>query len=470
MARVLFLQTIQFEFTGVMYVSAYLKRAGHQVDLYLESEEGEDFYRKIKEFQPDLIAFSAMTGDHVRSLQIAEKVKEMMDVPTLMGGPHPTFFPETIEHPALDIICRGEGEEAAAELCDRIDKGEDFTDVLNLWVKRDGVIYKNDVRPGENELDNLPIPDREVYYKYPYLRDYPTKPFITGRGCPYLCTFCFNRDFNRMYHGKVKQLRRHSPGRALEEMVQAKEKYPLKRIFINDDIFIMDTAWMAEFLPRYRKEVGLPFACNVRANLVDEERVKLLKEGGCFMVSFGIESGDPELRQQVLKKNIKDEDILRTGELFHKYGIKMKTFNIMGLPDETVDKALKTIRINAAIQVDFPWCSILQPYPRTELATIAQSKGLLDESFSLDDINASFFSSSVLKQPNIKELTRMQKLFYLGVKAPWTIPLIKIAAKLPLDPLYFGIFAATYTYRFKQETDIDWFTTVKFALRHRKNL
>ncbi len=182
MAKVLFLQTVQFEFTGVMSISGYLKREGHQVDLLLETEEGKDFHARIREYQPDLIAFSAMTGDHVRCLEIAAQVKQYLHVPTLMGGPHPTFFPETVEHPAIDIICRGEGEEAAAELCRRLDAGQDYSDVRNLWIKKNGSIVRNEVGPGENELDNYPLPDREVYYKYPYLRDYPTKPFITARG------------------------------------------------------------------------------------------------------------------------------------------------------------------------------------------------------------------------------------------------------------------------------------------------
>lgn len=106
MAKVLFLQTVQFEFTGVMSISAYLKREGHQVELLLESEEGSHFFDRIKTYQPDLVAFSAMTGDHVRCLEIASDVKKRFDVPILMGGPHPTFFPETVEHPAIDLICR----------------------------------------------------------------------------------------------------------------------------------------------------------------------------------------------------------------------------------------------------------------------------------------------------------------------------------------------------------------------------
>ncbi|HDH58510.1 MAG TPA: B12-binding domain-containing radical SAM protein, partial [Bacteroidetes bacterium] len=343
MARVLFLQTIQFEFVGVMSISAYLKKAGHQVDLLLESEEGEDFFAKIKDYKPDLIAFSAMTGDHVRCLEIAERIKRFSDVPIVMGGAHATFFPETIEHPNIDIICRGEGEEAIAELCNRIDEGEDYSNVRNLWVKRNGAITKNEIGPGENDLDQYPIPDREVYYKYPYLRNYPTKPFMTARGCPYLCSFCFNRDFNRMYHGKVKMLRRHSPERAVEEMLEVKSKYPLKRLFINDDIFILDKEWLSEFLPLYGREVNIPFACNVRVNLVDEDKVRMLKKAGCYMVMFGIESGDAELRRNILKKNITDRQIYHAAELFRKYDIRMKTFNILGLPDETLEKGLKTV-------------------------------------------------------------------------------------------------------------------------------
>lgn len=470
MARVLFLQTIQFEFVGVMSISAYLKKAGHQVDLLLESEEGEDFFAKIKDYKPDLIAFSAMTGDHVRCLEIAERIKRFSDVPIVMGGAHATFFPETIEHPNIDIICRGEGEEAIAELCNRIDEGEDYSNVRNLWVKSNGAITKNEIGPGENDLDQYPIPDREVYYKYPYLRNYPTKPFMTARGCPYLCSFCFNRDFNRMYHGKVKMLRRHSPERAVEEMLEVKSKYPLKRLFINDDIFILDKEWLSEFLPLYGREVNIPFACNVRVNLVDEDKVRMLKKAGCYMVMFGIESGDAELRRNILKKNITDRQIYHAAELFRKYDIRMKTFNILGLPDETLEKGLKTVRINADIKVDYPWCSILQPYPRTELAEIARSKGLLSEDFSLDDLEASFFSGSVLRQPNIRQLTRLQKLFYIGVKMPWTIPLIARLVKLPLDKLYFLLFALTYTYRFMQETDIGWWNALRFAIRHRRNL
>ncbi|HEX7343867.1 MAG TPA: radical SAM protein [bacterium] len=470
MARILFLQTIQFEFAGVMSVSAYLKRAGHQVELLFEGEEGRRLFGRAREFKPDLIALSTMTGDHVRCLELATGAKKNLDVPILLGGPHPTFFPEVIEHPAIDIICRGEGEEAAALLCERLDRSQAYDDVRNLWVKSNGGVVRNEIGPGENNLDNYPIPDRELYYKYPYLRQYPAKPFITARGCPYLCTFCFNRDFNRMYHGKMKIMRRNSPGRAVEEMLRVKSRYPLKRIFINDDIFILDKEWLGQFLPLYKREVKLPFFCNVRVNLIDEEKVKMLADAGCALAMFGIESGDEELRRKVLKKNITNEQIYRAAELFHKYGIKIKTTSILGLPDETVEKALKTIKINADIKADFPWCSILQPYPRTELAQMAQEKGLIGPDFSLDDLEASFFSDSVLKQPYIKELTRLQKVFYVAVKMPWTIPIFTRLVKMPLGRLFFFIFGVSNLWRFMRETDIGWFWALRLAIRHRKDI
>jgi len=470
MARLLFLQKVQYEFVGVMSISAYLKRAGHQVDLLFKDEEKNNFFPKIKAYDPDLVAFSSMTGEHTHYLEIATEVKKNLDVPILMGGPHTTFFPEVINHTSVDIICRGEGEEAAVELCDRLDGGQDYRDVRNLWVKQNGTIFKNDIGPGENNLDNYPIQDREIYYKYKYLREYPTKPFVTARGCPYQCSYCFNREYNQLYHGKAKVLRRYSVKRVIEEILQVKRHYPLKRVLFNDDIFVLDKSWLEEFVPLYKREVGLPFACNFHINIANEELVRLLKEAGCYLACFGIESGDQELRKLILKRNTTDEQIYQTASLFRKHDIKMKTFNMLGLPGETLKQALKTVRINANIKTDYPWCSILQPYPHTEIAAIAQEKGLLKKDFSLDDLESSYFFKSVFKQPNIRQLTRLQKLFFFGVRMPWTIPIIAWMVKIPFDKLYILLFGLSYTLRVGREFHLGWSNALRFALRHRKNL
>ncbi len=171
MARLLFLQEVAFEYVGVMCLSAYAKSRGHQCDILIASEEKRHFWDKVIEYKPDVVGFSAMTGFHIPYLKMADKVKEILGVPTIFGGPHPTFFPEMIEHPAVDIICRGEGEEAIIELLDAIDRDEDYERIDNLWVKSNSGIVRNEVRCIVKNLDDYPRPDREIYYKYKYLRD-----------------------------------------------------------------------------------------------------------------------------------------------------------------------------------------------------------------------------------------------------------------------------------------------------------
>ena len=469
MARLLFLQEVAFEYVGVMCLSAYVKSKGHECDILIESEEGKDFYPKIREYKPDVVAFSAMTGFHTHYLKMAERVKDILGVPVIFGGPHATFFPEMIEHPAVDAVCQGEGEEAIVDFLQAVKKGDDFFPISNLWVMNNGAVVRNEVRCGVNDLGQYPPADRSLYYKYKYLREYPTKPFITGRGCPYLCSFCFNRDFNRMYRGKMKVLRRIPPEKVIEEVLDCREKFPLKRVFFNDDIFIMQKDWLEEFAPLYRDKVGLPYACNIRANAVTEEKVRLLKESNCYLVMWGIESGNERRRNEILHKNITDEQIRRAADLFRKYKIRMKSFNIMGSPGETLDEAVETIKLNAEVKIDYPWCSILQPYPRTEITRIAQEKGVLKKDYSLDDMEKSFFSRSILIQPDMKRIERLQKLFYLGVKFPALIPLFKWLTRYPLGLLFQGLFGVSFLYRFMRETDIPFYKAILFALKHRKS-
>ena len=425
MARLLFLQEVANEYIGVMCLSAFAKSKGHDCDILIASEEGKHFYNKIKDYNPDAIAISVMTGYHNYYLDLAVRAKELVGVPVIFGGPHATFFPEVIEYPAVDAVCRGEGEEALVDFLEAVDKNEDYTHIANLWSKKNGEIIKNEVRCGQDNLNEYPFADRTLYYKYKFLRNYPAKPFITGRGCPYDCSYCFNRKFNKMYKGKMEIMRRISPQNVIKEVLDCVAKYPLKKIFFNDDIFIVQKDWLEEFGPLYRAKVGIPYACNIRANLVDEERVRLLKESGCDLVMWGIESGNERIRREIMHKMISDEQIYRSAELFRKYRIKMKTFNILGSPGETFEEAIQTIKINAAAKIDYPNCSLLQPYPRTKMAETAQEMGVLKKDYSLDDLNKSAYFGSILKQPDIERLIRLQKFFYLGVKMPFLIPIIK---------------------------------------------
>jgi radical SAM superfamily enzyme YgiQ (UPF0313 family) len=201
--RVLFVQNngIQ-ESIGIANLSGILKANGHETDLLLVSHT-PDLIGAIERYDPGLIAFSALTGVHHSLEKLAVRIKQRLTVPIIVGGPHPTYSPEMIDRPGIDIICRGEGELAMLELADAMQHDRDVTRIRNLHVKaRSGVVHKNDLRPPV-PLDDLPMPDRELYYKYRFLRDMPMKRFVSSMGCPYPCTFCHEPVIRAMYKSET---------------------------------------------------------------------------------------------------------------------------------------------------------------------------------------------------------------------------------------------------------------------------
>ena len=163
MAKIVFLQRLYYEYGGPMILSAVLKNSGHSVNLLI-GENANYFLNKIKDV--DVLAFSTMTGMHQWAIKIASEIKKEKDILTVFGGPHPTYFPEVIESSAVDVICLGEGEYPMLDIANAIDNREDLSHIQNLWVKKNGKIYKNAIRPLIENLDILPFPDRELYYKY----------------------------------------------------------------------------------------------------------------------------------------------------------------------------------------------------------------------------------------------------------------------------------------------------------------
>ena len=269
MAKVLFLQNLPFEYIGPMHISALLKNYGHDCRLLILSEHKNYLY-EIMEYDPDLIGFSTMTGPHKWVLKIATEIKENVNYPVLLGGSHPTFFPEIIHEPCVDMVCLGEGEFAVLELADKLDKGEDITNIQNLWIKKDGQIIKNDLRPLVEDLDKLPFPDRALYDDCKILRSVPAMKFLTGRGCPYRCTFCFNHKFNEIYRGLGRIVRKRSVDSLIKEIKDTVQKYKLKLIRFPDDTFTGKQKWLLEFLHKYKQEIKLPFTGLAQANELDE--------------------------------------------------------------------------------------------------------------------------------------------------------------------------------------------------------
>ena len=442
MARVIFLQRIWHEFGGPEIISAVLKKYGHEPELFIDKSP-DTLFGKI---QPDdIVAFSTMTGEHHWALKAAGKIKNKIKVLTVFGGPHPTYFPELINHPAVDIVCRGEGEFAMLDLANAYDQGADFANIPNLLVKcgNGTKIKENEVRPLIYDLDTLPFPDRGIYYKYRLLRKSPLKTFMASRGCPFSCSFCFNEKLRSIYSHKGRYVRFRSPRNLINEIQETDSQYGLKSIYFVDDLFVFNPGWLREFTSIYKKEIKKTFVCSANINTLNEEVIRLLKDSGCSAVSFGIETGNEILRCQLFNKRFTNNQVEKIARLLKKYKLKCMAFNIIGLPGETTENALETIQLNIKIGVEYPRCSILTPYPGTRIAE------RLKEKIKIDDIYSAYQQFEISFQaPNPKELYNLHCFFQTAVIFPGSLWLIKRLIRLPPNILFKFWWAIIYFYIF----------------------
>lgn len=405
------------EHLGIEYLSACLKKAGHKVDLlidpsmdvYLNSNvQGtnqqrimERFLLKVKRYKPDLLAFSAVTNSILWNTDIMTEYRKHTDVPIIIGGVHPTILPEqTLKRTPANIVCVGEGEDAFVELADRMEAGKEYKDIPNIWVKeKDGSIVRNEKRPLKEDLDSLPFPDRDIFAQYGMLGD--RAYILTGRGCPYQCTYCFNHVYRELYKGKGKWVRRRSAENVLEELRQYKAKYGLRSVHFLDDDFTLEGGWLKDFCQKYKAEFNLPFHALIRANHVKPDVIVALKSANCVDLGFGLEAGAPEIRNGVMKRNMNDETILHAAKLIKMAGINLSTFNMFGMPGETAEQMMKTVNMNYKIETDSIFAYIFYPFPGTQLLDICYDKGMITDEVYEDILNGKggYHIKSVINQP-----------------------------------------------------------------------
>lgn len=456
MARFLFIikGTALVERYGVMMLSAALKRAGHDVALARAQRLGVARLRDlVATLKPAALLYSAMTGEHQYLLDVNRRLKENYRGVSVFGGPHATFFPEMIYEDGVDAVCLGEGEGAVVELAEALAEGRDYAGVANLWVKRGGDVARNELRPLVEDLDALPLADREILYEDDAeLRDHPTKIFFAMRGCVFRCTYCFNHRFNDMYRGLGRVCRTRSVDGLIAEMKRVKARWPLRYMQIDDDTFLLHRrAWLEEFAERLPREVGVPFMCNVRVDLINDENVRLLKAAGCHAAWMGVECGDDRVRRDLLKRPHTDEEIVAAVTLLRRRGIRVATQNLCGLPVEdpvAVDE--KTLALNVACRPDFAWSSIFYPYPRTELGEAAVAGGYYDG--SLADVPETNKINTMLTWRDERTAWRVENLHkFFGVVAeyPWLWPLVRRLIGRKPNRLFVFAFFLWYGYCWK---------------------
>ncbi|HUW13002.1 MAG TPA: radical SAM protein [Anaerolineae bacterium] len=275
------------------------------------------------------------------------------------------------------------------------------------------------------------------------------RPFITGRGCPYNCSFCFNKAYSELYQGKGARTRRRSVDDVLAEIAEVRERYGLSFVLFYDDTFILSRRWLEEFASKYPTAIGLPWWAQARAELVTDDRVALLKKAGCVSMSFGLETGNDELRTAVLNRDMSKEQIIQAGEVLRAHGIAFSTNNMVGLPGGGLAADLETLELNITTKPDYANCFIYQPYPKTRLGELAREQGLID---SFDDLSGSVTDDTPLRfaDDEKRQIENLQKLFSITVEFPWLLPLTMWAIRLPRLRLYWLIYKLWKGYALKQ--------------------
>jgi|TARA_B100001971_G_scaffold213034_1_gene244947 radical SAM superfamily enzyme YgiQ (UPF0313 family) len=386
---------------GLAYLSSVLKREDFKVCFFnLVNFNDKTCLDDVYKFGPDVVGYSVITGTQKLYLNFNEKLKKRLkNITSVVGGPHPTFSPEIIHEKGVDAVCIGESENAFLHFMKKFRaKGTLPKRAPNFWIKYNGEISKSSLLPLITDLDSIPYPDREGYFKVDkFVGEFARRSFIASRGCPYKCTYCFNESFNKLYSNK-NILRFRSPESVCDEIIYVSSMFTTKSVYFVDDVFTINKDWIMKLCEQYRRKVKLPFMCNIRLNNTDDEIIKSLKEAGCAVAIIGAESGSEFIRNEVMKRKMSIDLMLERVKIFHKYKIKLFTENIIGNPRETYEMALETLRLNQKINPQFANASLFTPYPKLAATNFAIENKLFDANPEL--ISSNYFSDSLLKFKN----------------------------------------------------------------------
>jgi radical SAM superfamily enzyme YgiQ (UPF0313 family) len=415
--------TVSYGF-GVGILVALLKERGHSVKtIHLNEEIGYPMdYERIKgdieEFRPDLVAFSSTSTQFKFVKELASLIKDDFKVPIACGGIHVTSYPDEVaSNPCIDFACVGEGDEAFIELIGRIENGQSTSDVKNIWTKKDGNVVKNPLRPPVQDLDALPFADRSEFEHDKIIgvsRGWVN--IMASRGCPYRCTYCINHRYFDLY-GKDYTIRFRSVDNVLKEVGQIVKDPNVEMINFNDDTFTINKPWILEFCDKYAKTFNIPFACNTRATNFDEEIATALKRAGCQEIKIGLESGSERIRKDILNRHMTNEVIANAFRTAEKAGLRCWAFTMIGIPMETKEDVMKTIKLLADIRPYIIRCSILYPFKGTKIYDFCVQHNLIDK--EKEEKYANYFEGSVLKLDTLSDvdIQKFKKMFKWYVDA-----------------------------------------------------
>ena len=414
---------------GLASIAAILERESYQVKILdanaLQLSESE-IAREIDGV--DIIGITAMTPFINSAIKVVKKIKrEKPDSTIIVGGAHVTVLPEETlsDVPEIDVIVRGEAEATVIELYKALKGGDSLQNVRGITYRDKGKVKSTPTRPPIVDMDSLPFPAYHLLplQKYrlhpPHGRRLPVMAVLTSRGCPYNCIFCSKPIFGRRF-------RSQSPQRIVSEIEYLVEKFKVKEISFYDDIFTLDKKQIAKLAKEFNKhKLSIHWKCETRVDLVTEELLKTMKEAGCYMIAYGIESGNQNILNN-LRKKITIEQVKKAVRMTHDAGIQSIGYFMLGSPGETPATIRQTIDFAKHLPLDFAQFSITTPYPGTDLYNLYLKQGVSDKNWdnftyaNLRAVSAPAFKPGSLSKDDLKKWNATAyKEFYLRASYIW---------------------------------------------------
>ena len=394
-----------FNHLGVRALHSLLKSKGIHVDLIFfknmlfndakrpTPEEISKLAELVKENRPDLVGISVSCSTFYKiAKDITENIKQKTLSPVIWGGVHPTIDPDQcINH--ADMVFIGEAELGLLDLITKMSQNRDFSDIPGLWIKKNGGrVINNAPNHLKNYLDLIPPNDYEDDKKHyiengnlkngdPYTKDNKLYTILTGRGCPFDCSYCIIHLFRDIYTNRGFPLRRRSVLHVINELSQAKKIFHnLKRVTFFDDVFVLDKKWAKEFCHEYKEKINLPFSCLFHPSTIKEDIVSILKEGGLDYIDMGIESGSERIRREVFGRKDSNRVIKNAMDIMHRNKIRPYLDFIMDNPFETIEDKRQTLDLLLSFPGSFMFYFYsLIHFPKTKMTQLALEKKIITE-------------------------------------------------------------------------------------------
>lgn len=394
---------------GLASIASYLEQEGIRADIidcYARPESDTLIREYLVSHKPAFIGFSCTTSSFLDGVRLAAMAHEIMpEIKTVFGGPHVSALKEQLlaDYPEADILVAGEGEETLRELIRS--EGRGLEKIPGIIFRKDGEAFFNGYRESQLDLDSLPFPAYEKLEGYPEtytlpIFNYPRTPntsCTSSRGCPYACSYCDRSVFHRTF-------RYNSAEYLYQHMLHLKQRFNIKHINFYDDQFTFKRERVEELMTKLiERPLGMTFNCAVRAEHIDSELLALMKKGGCWMISLGIETGDENLLARH-RQNADLEMLAEKIRLIKKNGIRTKGLLMMGLPGETEESIKKSMEYVFSLPIDDFNLAKFTPFPGSPLYHNINELGEFTEDWQRMDCMSFLFIPEGLSRRRLDEL------------------------------------------------------------------